>query len=65
MTKATRDMTKRELADWLANRHYGGTDHLDWARKAYMQDSKDELAEQVEVDRGERTPEQLTYKYDH
>jgi len=63
--EATREMTKRELADWLANKWYGGTTHVDWATKQYLKDTKDQLAEQVEHARGERASHELTYKYDH
>lgn len=58
MDKATTEMTKRELAESLG----GGESATEWYL-AHM--TKDQIKEQVEYLRGERTQDQLTYKYDH
>jgi len=61
----TREMTKRQLVEVLANHHYTG-DSVSWATKWYATNmTKAQLLEQVEHVRGERTQDQLTYKYDH
>jgi hypothetical protein len=58
MTKPTADMDKRELAQALSPIPAS----IAW----YMANmTKDQLREQVEYQRGERTQEQLTYRYDH
>lgn len=64
MDKPTTEMTKRELAEYLANKWYTG-DTVDWATKSYMSHTKHQLLEQVEHARGERATSDLTYKYDH
>ena len=64
MDKPTAEMTKRELAEYLANKWYTG-DTVDWATKSYMSHTKHQLLEQVEHARGERATSELTYKYDH
>lgn len=67
MSKQTSDMTKAELAEALAAEGYGpGTKSYDLC-VAWYQDrmTRDQLVEQVEYARGERTADQLTYRYDH
>lgn len=65
MSKQTTDMTKRELAEALAVRYEEG-DPRDDATAWYLANmTKHQLLEQVEYLRGERTQEQLTYRYDH
>lgn len=65
MDKQTADMTKAELVKYLAEAIYGGTSHAGWASRQYGKMTKDQLVQQVQVHRGEITPSQLTYKYDH
>lgn len=58
MDKPTGEMTKREMAQALTDSDAG----VKW----YMTNmTKDQLKEQVEYKRGERTQDQLTYTYDH
>lgn len=58
MSKATGDMTKRELAEAL-------TDSAESVKWYLANMTKDQLKEQVEHARGERASSELTYKYDH
>lgn len=63
MSKATLAMTKRELAQYLSDKWYGGSESsTDWYLAHH---TKDQLKEQVEHARGERATSDLTYKYDH
>ena len=56
--RKTAELTKRELAEALATTPAS----VEW----YLANmTKHQLLEQVEVRRGERTHEQLTYKYNH
>ena len=58
MDKPTAELTKRELAEALTD----SPASVEW----YLANmTKHQLLEQVEYQRGERTAEQLTYKYDH
>jgi len=65
MSKPTADMTKAELAQYLADKWYPSEEGNASAAESYMKYTKHQLLEQVEHARGERATSDLTYKYDH